>query len=100
MRQQAGWIGVRERLFSGAPAHGQMPDSFLGWKRLITAAAVVFLVVWLAMPPVTFGEPDVQVASYQGTQEAGIYATAFYSKEAGADVVWISGLSVSTVATP
>jgi hypothetical protein len=76
------WMRLQERL--ARPAR----PAWLRWQPLLASgaasAALLFLAIRVATPAV---EP-VSAAS----QSPGIFATAFYSQPAHAQVVWLNGL--------
>jgi hypothetical protein len=87
LRQPAAWQALRSH-FSPAPAEAaRIP---WGWVGSAVAASFAVLV---AAASLHLPEPMVQVATRGFAPRGEVWATAFYDREAGADVVWLSGLN-------
>jgi len=89
------WSGLRERLDQAkqARAHSHA-RSFWNWLYYPTWRGLAVAVVALALIPITgefFGGQPVALATAD-SQSPGIYATAFYSRSAQAQVVWLTGM--------
>jgi hypothetical protein len=89
------WTALRERLYGGGAAHSSWRWLFVPtWRGLAVALVMVALVpiagnyLLGGFEPVSFATADSQVP--------GIYATAFYSKSAQAQVVWLNGMEPAT----
>ncbi len=81
------WLRLQERM------HRPAPLAWLTWRSLafgaVGIAALVALAVHSALP--------TAVAPVSASSQApGIFATAFYSKPAHAQVVWLNGLEPAT----
>jgi hypothetical protein len=78
------WNLLQERL--------RKPAFSLAWRPLLTGAAAVACTVALV---VHFDAPAIAPVS-ASSQSPGIFATAFYSQGAHAQVVWINGMDPAT----
>jgi len=94
-QESRAWSALRERLAQAAPARS-------GWSWLYypTWRGLAVAVVALALIPVAGSFLGVrwQPASVvtADSQSPGIYATAFYSRSAQAQVVWLNGMDPAT----
>jgi len=91
-QEERAWGEVRDRLFSGAEP---TRISFLRSWRGAFAACLVMAVALIVGDSILTGRNPVSFAS-ASSQAPGIYATAFYSHTAEAQVVWLNGLEPST----
>ncbi len=82
------WSRLHERLRKPAPAS----FSWLTWRSALAYGAGVAVVAVIA---VRFATPAVAPLS-ASSQSPGIFATAFYSQSAHAQVVWINGMEPAT----
>jgi anti-sigma-K factor RskA len=92
------WSALRDRLYQAKPARSRFL-SRLSWLYHPTWRGLVVAAVALALIPVTGnffvgGEP-IGLATAD-SQSPGIYATAFYSRTAQAQVVWLNGMDPAT----
>lgn len=78
------WGLLQERLHK--------PSFSLTWRPLLTGAATVACAIALA---VHFSTPAIMPVS-ASSQSPGIFATAFYSQGAHAQVVWLNGMDPAT----
>jgi hypothetical protein len=92
-QEERAWAALKGRL--SAPMRPGWDWLYLpSWRATGVAAAAVLLLasvgsyVGLRPTPLSFLSAD--------SQSPGIYATAFYSKSAGAQVVWLNGLDPAT----
>lgn len=89
-RQMRAWHRLQPALWGEVSEEASAPAGFWA-SRLLTlgAVAAIALAVGLAafLPTTPGGE-----SHYATAQQPDIYATTFYSSQAHADVVWISGL--------
>ena len=85
--------GQEARAWSALQERMQKPASFaLPWRALLGGAVAVSCAVALA---VHFDQPSVAPVS-ASSQAPGIFATAFYSRGAHAQVVWLNGMDPAT----
>jgi hypothetical protein len=90
------WSALRDRLYSGKPAQSRSLWSWLyqpAWHGL--AVAVVALALIPIMGEFVAGPAPIALATAD-SQSPGIYATAFYSSSAKAQVVWLSGMDAAS----
>ena len=83
------WSALRERL-----DHAKQARSRWTWLYYPTWRGLAVAVVALALIPITgefFGGQPLALATAD-SQSPGIYATAFYSRPAQAQVVWLTGM--------
>ncbi|MCE0482742.1 MAG: hypothetical protein LV479_00725 [Methylacidiphilales bacterium] len=91
-QEERAWTHLRKRL--AAPPARTDWLFFPTWRGLAVAAAVLVLAAgmgdYFLLPsrPLSFATAN--------SQSPGIYATAFYSSSAKAQVVWLNGLDPST----
>jgi hypothetical protein len=78
------WSLLEDRLLGRA----QKPASFLPWRLWLGGAAAAACAIALA---VHLGTPAINPVS-ASSQSPGIFATAFYSRGAHAQVVWLNGM--------
>jgi hypothetical protein len=87
------WSALRDRLCQAKPARS-------GWNWLYypTWRGLAVAAVALALIPITgnflVGQPIALATA--DSQSPGIYATAFYSRSAQAQVVWLNGMDPAT----
>jgi hypothetical protein len=89
------WEALRDQLYgSGARLRGWEWLFVPTWRGLAVAAVMVAMVpisghyLLGGFEPISFATAD--------SQAPGIYATAFYSKSAQAQVVWLNGMEPAT----
>ena len=94
-QESRAWAALRDRLYA-AP----QPRSAWGWLyyptwRGLAVAAVALVLIPIAgnfilgrLAPISLATAD--------SQSPGIYATAFYSRSAQAQVVWLNGMDPAT----
>jgi hypothetical protein len=85
-QENRAWLRLQERL------HHPDRMAWLTWRSLGTCGAALAVLVLVA---VHFAAPPVVLVS-ASSQAPGIFATAFYSKPAHAQVVWLNGLEPAT----
>ena len=88
-QESRAWSALREQLYSAQPARS-------GWSWLYypTWRGLAVAVVALALIPILgdfFSGPPLALSTAD-SQSPGIYATAFYSHTAQAQVVWLNGM--------
>ncbi|MEM1058911.1 MAG: hypothetical protein AAGK14_06660 [Verrucomicrobiota bacterium] len=90
LRQPHAWSQLQERLEGAGPALGWL--DYASWKwagaGLLSAAAAMVLVL------AVFSNPATRV-DLQSVNQPKVWATPFYSSEADADVIWLSGLPMA-----
>jgi anti-sigma-K factor RskA len=86
-QEERAWAALQARLAQPARSHGLYLPS---WRATGIAMAVVF--VALAIGGVLGLRPSPLAFVSADSQSPGIYATAFYSKSAEAQVVWLNGM--------
>jgi len=77
------WTQLQERLAGPAVA-----PAWLAWRRLGVVSAGVAALVLITF----YSSTPTAVAVSASSQSPGIFATAFYSKPAHAQVVWLNGM--------
>ena len=89
------WAALRHELYGGVGARAGWSWLFVPtWRGLLVAAFALALIPIMGdflvggFQPVSFATAD--------SQAPGIYATAFYSKPAQAQVVWLNGMEPAT----
>ena len=89
------WAALRDQLYGGSAARPGWSWLFVPtWRGLAVAAFALALVPIMGdffvggFQPVSFATAD--------SQAPGIYATAFYSKPAQAQVAWLNGMEPAT----
>ena len=90
-QESRAWASLRDRLF-----HFRQPRSAWAWLYYPTWRGLAVAAVALALIPVlgdflAGGFEPVALATAD-SQSPGIYATAFYSRAAQAQVVWLNGM--------
>ena len=87
-QEERAWAQLKERFSSSDQA--ESISIFIGWRTAVAACALVALTVLAGnlTKMSSYSTPFASVAS----QSPGIYATAFYSHAAQAQVVWLNGL--------
>ena len=94
-QQARAWSLAREQIYGGRAArHGWEWLFVPTWRGLGVAAAMLALIA-VAGPYLLSGFEPVSFATAD-SQAPGIYATAFYSKSAQAQVVWLNGMEPAT----
>jgi len=92
LRQPHAWSQLQERLAGGVPAAETGWYNYASWKwagaGMLGAACAMFLVV------AAFSSPAPRV-DLQFVNQPKVWATPFYSSEADADVIWLSGLPMA-----
>lgn len=88
MAQPAAWRRLQARLGGAAPE----TDRSWGWVSWAGALAVVAATVFYLAP---LGESQLSLTRAQA-HAPGLHAATFYSDTARADVIWISGMDVSS----
>ena len=88
-QEQRAWSELKGKLSSRTPSYA-IPFAFswrpLAYSALALLAAAAIFDLGLSMRPY---RPALSVAD---SQSPGIYATAFYSSKAQAQVVWLNGM--------
>ena len=89
------WAALREQLFAEKSSGFNWNWLYLpSWRGLVVAAVALALIPILGNIFVTGLEPHSFATA--DSQAPGIYATAFYSKPAQAQVVWLNGMEPAT----
>jgi len=96
-QESRAWSALREQLYQAKPARSQS-RSLWSWLYYPPWRGLAVAGVALALAPIVydslFGQP-VALATAD-SQSPGIYATAFYSRSAQAQVVWLNGMEPAT----
>jgi hypothetical protein len=94
-QESRAWGVLREELYGGGARRSAWSWLYLpSWRGLVVAGVALALIpitgnIFITgFRPVTFATAD--------SQAPGIYATAFYSKSAQAQVVWLNGMEPAT----
>jgi hypothetical protein len=94
-QENRAWTVFRERLNRANPTPSRWAWLYLpSWRGLGVAVAVLALLavagdyIGLGLGPISLATAD--------SQSPGIYATAFYSHSAQAQVVWLDGMEPAT----
>jgi hypothetical protein len=94
-QEERAWASLRGRMF--APSAPRTMWNWLyypTWRGLAVGAAALMLVsvtgsyLVVGFRPISFATAD--------SQSPGIYATAFYSRPAQAQVIWLNGMGPAT----
>lgn len=94
-QENRAWLALRDRLYSARQQRS-------GWGWLYqpmwrgVAVAVVALVLILILDDFVVGKLEPVALATADSQLPGIYATAFYSRSAEAQVVWLNGMDPAT----
>jgi hypothetical protein len=80
------WTRLQERM------HAPSRMAWFDWRSVLAGGAAVAALVMLAAH---FAEPGIAPVS-ASSQSPGIFATAFYSQPAHAQVVWLNGMDSAT----
>jgi hypothetical protein len=94
-QESRAWLALRDRL-----EQAKRPHPAWGWLYYPTWRGLAVAAVALALIPLAgnfviahFGSVSLATAD---SQSPGIYATAFYSRSAKAQVVWLNGMEPAT----
>ena len=94
-QEERAWATLQTRLFSASPTRSGWEWLYYPtWRGLVAACLAIALipvignVVFMRDGPLSFTSAD--------SQAPGIYATAFYSNSAKAQVVWLNGMGPAT----
>jgi hypothetical protein len=94
-QENRAWLHLREQLYGTPSPRSHWRWLYLpSWRGLVVAGVALALIPILGdffvggLQPVSFATAD--------SQAPGIYATAFYSKSAQAQVVWLNGMEPAT----
>lgn len=92
-QEERAWKALQARL--AAPASRGWSWLYLpGWHATVAAVTALVLVAFVGS---YLGYQPARLTYLSADSQApGIYATAFYSKPAGAQVVWLNGLEPAT----
>ncbi len=94
-QESRAWSALRDRLYPASQSRsGWNWLYYPTWRGLAVAAAAVALI--LVMGDFILGRLEPVSLATADSQSPGIYATAFYSRSAGAQVVWLSGMDAAT----
>jgi hypothetical protein len=94
-QESRAWSALKDRLYHAGPARS-------GWNWLYYPAwrGVAVVAVALAVIPIVgdfvIGRLEPISLATADSQSPGIYATAFYSRPAQAQVVWLNGMDPAT----
>jgi hypothetical protein len=89
------WAALREQLYGEKSSHVNWSWLYLpSWRGLVVAAVALALIPIMGDFFVTSFSPHSFATA--DSQAPGIYATAFYSKPAQAQVVWLNGMEPAT----
>jgi len=90
-QESRAWSALREQLYQAKPARSGWSGLYSpAWRGLAMAGAALVLIAFVGNFAVGNWEP-VALATAD-SQSPGIYATAFYSRSAQAQVVWLNGM--------
>jgi len=91
------WSALRDRLDRATPGAGSRWAWFQGpaWRGWAVAGLAVVLVP-IFFQNLLFSGLRARALATADSQSPGIYATAFYSKSAQAQVVWLDGMDPAT----
>ena len=90
-QESRAWSALRDQLYSAQPTRsGWSWLYYPTWRGLVVAVAALALIPLTGEYFVGGGE-SIALATAD-SQSPGIYATAFYSRSAQAQVIWLSGL--------
>lgn len=89
------WAALREELYGGIAARRGWSWLFVPTWRGLAVAIVMLALVPIAGNYLLGGFEPISFATAD-SQAPGIYATAFYSKPAQAQVVWLNGMEPAT----
>ena len=94
-QEERAWSALKEQIFKVKPARSMWSWLYYPtWRGLVVAGAALALIPITGnflvggFEPISFATAD--------SQSPGIYATAFYSKSAQAQVVWLNGMAPAT----
>ena len=92
-QESRAWSGLREQLYAVRPENSGWSSVLTsrGWTGIAVALALLLIVGGLTLNRVT---PNAIATA--DSQSPGIYATAFYSNSAKAQVVWLNGMEPAT----
>jgi hypothetical protein len=88
------WAALQERLYRAKPASRWNWLYYPTWRGLALSGAALALIAFAGGYLVGGGE-SLALATAD-SQSPGIYATAFYSRTAQAQVVWLNGMEPAT----
>jgi hypothetical protein len=94
-QESRAWAALREELYGTATRQSAWGWLYLpSWRGLVVGCVALALIpllgnmLFTGFAPISFATAD--------SQAPGIYATAFYSKSAQAQVVWLNGMEPAT----
>jgi len=93
-QEERAWKALRDQIFQARPRPMWSWLYYPSWRGLVVAAVALALVPITGnflvggFEPISFATAD--------SQSPGIYATAFYSRSAQAQVVWLNGMEPAT----
>lgn len=94
-QESRAWAALREQIYQPKQAgSGWSWLYFPTWRGLAVGAVALLLVPTLANFIIGRLEPGALATA--DSQAPGIYATAFYSRSAQAQVVWLNGMDPAT----
>jgi len=90
-QEDRAWSALRDRLYKKQPRSAWSWLYYPTWRGLSVTVSIAVLVTsfWLVL--ISGKDAGLGLATAD-SQSPGIYATAFYSKPAGAQVVWLNGM--------
>jgi hypothetical protein len=89
------WTMLRDHLYAGKRNRFAWSWLFYPTRRGLALAAVLLALVSMA-GHYGMGAPEPVSLATADSQAPGIYATAFYSRPAQAQVVWLNGMDPAT----
>jgi hypothetical protein len=90
-QENRAWTALKSRLYPGQQARSAWSWLYYPTWRGLTVAAVALALIPLLGDFLVGGFEPVTLATAD-SQSPGIYATAFYSRAAKAQVVWLNGM--------
>jgi hypothetical protein len=94
-QESRAWSALKDRLYHARQARSGWRWLYYPAWRGMAVALGAFVLIILAMDEFGIGPEPVSLATAD-SQSPGIYATAFYSRPAQAQVVWLSGMDPAT----
>ena len=91
MRQPHAWRQLQDRIEHGAAAPSF--DGLLGWKWASMSAMGAVVAMFLVMAVFSFDSSSR--IELMHVNKPSVYASEFYSPQANADVIWLSGLPMA-----
>ena len=94
-QESRAWLALKDRLDRATPARSEWSWLYYPTWRGLAVAAVALVLIPIVGDFVVGRLEPVALATAE-SQSPGIYATAFYSRPAQAQVVWLNGMDPAT----